>query len=350
MKTFIELVDFGAVADGPSMREKIRLLEDLGATGVNIWDHIFIRDESPTGDPLRIFCDPLTTLAAVAAVSDRLEVQTTVMNSAWMNAGLQLRQWCQLAVLAGGDRVTAGLGAGWNTEEYRAIGAHMQNYDERMTHLEEIFIVARQLFEEGVATYEGKHVRVDNLPLAPRPSVTPRLLSGGGSERILRIAGTYCDVHDLHGNPKYASFRGKDMAEKHRKTNLAIASTTNTDTAVQRDVIRAASVAAGRPADAVEIAMQMQFVVFTNSKAEKRAAEEKICLEWAGFDEWRSLDEVPCMLVGDAREMADLLNERREIFGLNRIEIKEMSKYSLSGDYVDIDQERFLKEVVPLLD
>ena len=70
-------------------------------------------------------CDPLTTLAAVAGLSERLEVQTVVMNSAWVHPGLLLRQFAQLAVLLGGERVTAGLGAGWSAEEFDALGLAM---------------------------------------------------------------------------------------------------------------------------------------------------------------------------------------------------------------------------------
>ena len=52
-------------------------------------------------------CDPLTTLAAVAGLSDKLELLTVVMNSQWLHPGLLLRQFTQLAVLVGGERVTA---------------------------------------------------------------------------------------------------------------------------------------------------------------------------------------------------------------------------------------------------
>jgi alkanesulfonate monooxygenase SsuD/methylene tetrahydromethanopterin reductase-like flavin-dependent oxidoreductase (luciferase family) len=348
MKVFAELTNFAATSSAPEFRDRLHQLETLGATGVNLWDHIFTsgghRDEPSA---VKRFCDPLTTLAAVVAVSDSLEVQTTVMNSAWMNAGLQFRQWLQLAVFAGGERVTAGLGAGWNTEEYNAIGVTMQPYAQRMAQLEEILRVGRQLFDEGISTFQGEYVTTDRLPIAPKPAVPPRLLAGGGSDRILRIAGTYCDVFDLHGNPKYAPFKGRNFTAKHNATQIAISNTTVEDSREQRDKIRAASVAAGRCEDAVEIGMQMQWVIFTKSAAEKREWEELIGREWCLFDEPRCLDQVPCMLIGDAREMADLLAERQERFGLSRIAIKE--QIGTPHQNFEIEQDRFLQEVVPLL-
>src|SRR5712671_5018112 len=125
MKIFVELTHFAATASQAQLRDKLCAIEDAGATGVTLWDHIFT---STGGRP----CDPLTTLAAVAALSDRLEVQTVVMNSEWLHPGLLLRQFAQLAVWIGGDRVTAGLGAGWNEEEFEAMGLKMASFRERM--------------------------------------------------------------------------------------------------------------------------------------------------------------------------------------------------------------------------
>jgi hypothetical protein len=47
------------------------------------------------------------------------------------------------------------------------------------------------MFDNGIATLEGEHVVARNLPLAPRPEVPPRLLIGGGSDRVLdRLVAT----------------------------------------------------------------------------------------------------------------------------------------------------------------
>src|SRR6266487_4297328 len=121
MKAFVELTRFAATADRAAMRDMVTRLEDAGASGVSISDHLFY-----TGDGVTPGCDPLTTLATVAGLSGRLEVQTVVMNSAWIHPALLLRQFNQLAVLLGGERVTAGLGAGWSTEEFAAVGLELR--------------------------------------------------------------------------------------------------------------------------------------------------------------------------------------------------------------------------------
>jgi alkanesulfonate monooxygenase SsuD/methylene tetrahydromethanopterin reductase-like flavin-dependent oxidoreductase (luciferase family) len=336
VKVFIELTQFAGTATAVQLRERVHQLEDLGATGVNLWDHIFTSASYP-GGPISRPCDPLTTLAAVAGISDKLELQTTVMNSQWINPALLLRQFVQLAVFSGGEKVTAGLGLGWNQEEFRAIGAEMPAFPDRMSRLEETLRIGRELFDKGTATMEGKYVTAKELPLSPLPAVPPRLLVGGGSARLLEIGGRYCDIVDLHGDPKYGAFKGKNLIEKHKTTDHTIAMTTVDDSAEQVKKIRTASVAAGRPVDSVQISMQFQHVVFCSTAAEVRETEERLCREW-GHMEHRSLDEIPATLIGTPQHMADLLAERQEKFDLSRVAIKEKD-----------DQIRFLKEVLPLL-
>src|SRR2546427_647493 len=84
----------------------------------------------------------------------RPEVKTVVMNSEWVHPALLLRQFAQMAVWIGGDRVTAGLGAGWSAEEFTAMGMKMAPFRERMDRLEETLQIARQLFHDGVANVE----------------------------------------------------------------------------------------------------------------------------------------------------------------------------------------------------
>ena len=336
MKVFIELTNFAARSSASQLRDRVREIESLGATGVSMWDHLFTSPTDQSNSP-GLYCDPLTTLAAIAGGDNQLELQTTVMNAAWINPALLLRQFQQLSVLIGGEKVTAGLGCGWNTEEFKAIGETMAPFVERMNRLEESLQIARTLFDTGSATVEGKYVSAHGLPLSPRPSVPPRLLVGGGSDRILAIAGRYCDVMDLHGDPKYGAFRGRNLIEKHKTTDHTIASTTNDDTVVQAEKVRAASVAAGRAKDAVEMSMQLQHLVFCSSPAEVRTTEERLCEVW-GHMPYRPLDQIPATLIGDASRMADLLTERAERFGLSRIAIKEKD-----------DQLRFLRDVLPLL-
>ena len=163
----------------------VRRLEDLGVTGVLLTDHLFMdgpgRPRSETQRPN----EPMTVLAAVAALSDRLNVGTIVSNIGLLHPALVLRQFAQIAALVGGERVLAGLGAGWNRTEFEALGFRMPKHAERLDRLEQAAALARQLFDNGTANLEGSQVIAHDLPLSPVvPGIPPRIL--------LAVAPTGC--------------------------------------------------------------------------------------------------------------------------------------------------------------
>src|ERR1041385_6297441 len=128
------VVRTGTLAD---LARDVRRLEDLGVTGVLVTDHLFMdgpgRPRSETQRPN----EPMTVLAAVAALSDRLNIGTIVSNIALLHPALVVRQFAQLAALVVGERVLAGLGAGWNRTEFEALGCTMPKHAERLDRLEE---------------------------------------------------------------------------------------------------------------------------------------------------------------------------------------------------------------------
>jgi alkanesulfonate monooxygenase SsuD/methylene tetrahydromethanopterin reductase-like flavin-dependent oxidoreductase (luciferase family) len=285
----------------------------------------------------------MTTLAAVAGLSDRLEVQTVVMNSAWIHPALLLRPFNQLAVLIGGERVTAGLGAGWSTEEFEAVGLELPRFRARMDRLEEVLRIARALYDRGVVTFEGQHVVARDLPLSPAPERPPRLLVGGGSDRVLQMAGRYADVLDLHGDPRHGRVAGATMADATRGDVQRRAMTTVEDLASRIELVRAAAAEAGRPRDAVSVSTQIWYTAYGTAQ-DVRAAEHELCGTWAGIPHQR-LDRSPYLLFGHPAQMAEALLERREAYGLERISLTEHGGIRSAP----ADPLRFCREVLPLL-
>jgi alkanesulfonate monooxygenase SsuD/methylene tetrahydromethanopterin reductase-like flavin-dependent oxidoreductase (luciferase family) len=337
IKVFVELSQFATIADRNQ-------LEDAGVSGVSMADHLFTttagipRDQHVSPAP-----EPLTTLAAVAALSATLHLQTVVANTAWIHPGLLLRQFNQLAVLAGGDRVTAGLGAGWSAEEFDALGMTMLPFRRRMERLEEVLALARQLYQTGTATTAGQHVTVRDLPLSPVPDRPPRLLVGGGSDRVLEMAGRYADIIDLHGDPRHGRIAGTTMAQaqvgdKHRR-----ALTTVEELADRYQLVRAAAAAAGRDADAVSVSTQIIYAAF-GSRSDVAAAERDLCSKWARIPDQR-LNRSPYLLFGEPGQMAEALHERQEAYGLT-----EMTILAEAGiAQAPADPLAFCRAVIPLL-
>jgi alkanesulfonate monooxygenase SsuD/methylene tetrahydromethanopterin reductase-like flavin-dependent oxidoreductase (luciferase family) len=344
MEVFVDITRFAATASRAAMRDRVAQLVDAGASGVSVSDHLFATEEGrPRRNGVTPGCDPLTTLAVVAGLSDRLAVQTVVMNAAWIHPALLLRGFHQLAVLLGGERVTAGLGAGWSTEEFDAVGMQLPPFRTRMDRLEEVLRLARGLYDAGTVTLDGHHVVARDLPLSPLPQRAPSLLVGGGSERVLTMAGRYADLLDLHGDPRHGKVAGATMAQARAGDVARRALTTVDNLAGRIELVRAAASEAGRPRDAVGVTTQIWYVAF-GSTEQVRAAEEELCARWAGIPA-RPLDRSPYLLFGRPQQMAEALWERREAYGLTRISLSEEGGIASAPP----DPLRFCREVLPLL-
>ncbi len=337
MKVFVEITRFAGNASRAQLRDHVRALEDAGAAGVSAWDHLFL----PGGNPKRFEhmpypCDPLTTLAAVAGLSDKLELLTVVMNSQWLHPGLLFRQFTQLAVLVGGERVTAGLGAGWAEVEFEAMGMHILSSGARSRRLAEVMQIGRQLYDHGVANLEGKYVSAHNLPLCPVPSTPPRLLVGGTRDGLLEMGARYADVVDVFGHPKNRQVR-VDGLNQHVLGQRARALTTVDDLVERVQLLRTLTRECGRAEDAVKISNQINHAVVCSSKAETERREAEVCAVWADIPP-RSLAACPFALVGEPQDIADRLVERRERYGLSQIVLHE------EEDLLD-----FCRKVLPLV-
>jgi alkanesulfonate monooxygenase SsuD/methylene tetrahydromethanopterin reductase-like flavin-dependent oxidoreductase (luciferase family) len=303
---------YGADAAGLAAR-----LESLGVAGVVQGDHLFLPGP-PADDPLaRMAADCLTVLTTVAAHSQRLAVATLVANVGFHHPLPLLRKFANLALLHGGERVYAGLGAGWSPREFEALGRPMPPHRERLARLAETVLLARTLFDDGWVSVNGEHVAALDLPLAPAPPVPPRLLLGGGSPALLELAARYADHVDLAPPPH------RRCTNEFQRPFL----TTIDDLADSAGAVRAG----GRP---LTTSLLTSGVVFCDGK-EVRSEEEALCTR-VGLP-WRPLDDCPYLLIGEPVRIAAQLLERRERIGLDWIIVAERAV------------DRFAADVMPLL-
>ncbi|HUZ19742.1 MAG TPA: LLM class flavin-dependent oxidoreductase [Acidimicrobiales bacterium] len=122
---------FGAIGE---LAEDVARWERAGVRGVLFDDHLFLTDGGDRST-MTERGDPFVLAAAVAASSERLEVGTIVANIGLQHPALVLRHFAQLAALFGGDRILAGIGAGWNAEEFAALGLEMPDHATRARRL-----------------------------------------------------------------------------------------------------------------------------------------------------------------------------------------------------------------------
>jgi alkanesulfonate monooxygenase SsuD/methylene tetrahydromethanopterin reductase-like flavin-dependent oxidoreductase (luciferase family) len=344
VRVYVELSRFAATATRSELEDMVHALEDAGAAGVSFADHIFItEDDRPRAESVAHSCDPLTAMAAVVGMSGRLAVQTTVVNTAWIHPALLLRQFAQLAVLAGGRQVTAGLGAGWSMEEFDALGMRMPPFRQRMDRFEEVVAFARSLFSDHLASVPGVHITARQVPLSPPCATTPDLMIGGGSDRILDLAGRYADVLELHGDPKHGKVVGATMKQAKLGDIRRRALTTVADLTARMHLVHAAESRAGRPLGSVSVSNTIWYVAYGDRSAVGEA-ERQLCRDWAHIPDQR-LSASPYLLLGEPGQIAETLIERHEAYGLDRISLTENTGVFAAPH----DPIRFCQEVVPRL-
>ena len=118
--------------------------------------------------------DVWTTLAALAASTERVRLGPLVASTAFHPPGLVARMAAAIDEVSGG-RFVLGLGAGWNETEFRAFGIP---FDNKVSRFEEAFAIVRRLLAGERVTFEGRYHRVEDAVLLPRPQRRVPLMVG----------------------------------------------------------------------------------------------------------------------------------------------------------------------------
>jgi alkanesulfonate monooxygenase SsuD/methylene tetrahydromethanopterin reductase-like flavin-dependent oxidoreductase (luciferase family) len=313
------------IRDLSHLRELVERFEDAGVDGVSVGDHLFGGSPSgPNGYEAR--SEPFTVLAAVLALSGRLEVGTLVANVGFEHPALLLRHFQQLAVLGGGARVLAGIGAGWQADEFRAIGLGAPMFRSRMERLEETLVLARQLWGTGRANFSGRQVVVEDLPLSPRPDVAPRLMVGGGSERLLVLAGRYADHVDLMGSSRrtVVGAQSSSLAEAGRRLATTVGDLEEANRAVD-----AAALTAGRNPRVIARSVYFDTIRIVDD-AETAAMEASICMS-QGVPR-RALSQCPYVLVGSRDTILAKVKDRVDRLGLSAVFVQAPAAMTFCTD------------------
>lgn len=135
--------------------------------------------------------DPWVVLTTIAAATTTIKLGTAVYVLPLRHPFVTARAVTSLDVLSGG-RVVLGVGAGWLTEEFTALGLDPK---QRFSRTEECIEVLRALWTETTPSYHGRHFDFDAVHFAPRPATDPHppILLGGDSDRALERAARFGD-------------------------------------------------------------------------------------------------------------------------------------------------------------
>lgn len=163
----------------PELLAMARTAEEAGFDSVWLGDHLLY--DLPVGPrgPWEVW----TSLAAIAAVTERVLLGPLVASTGFHAPAMLAKQAATVDAISGG-RLIVGLGAGWNEREYRAFGFP---FDHRVSRFEDAFTIVRELLTTGTSDHRGAFHSVERCVLHPRRAVAPPLMVGSVRPRMLSI-------------------------------------------------------------------------------------------------------------------------------------------------------------------
>jgi probable F420-dependent oxidoreductase len=177
------LANIGTLSDPRLAVRLARAAEASGWDGVFIWDHLAFVWGRPSADPW-------TTLAAIAASTERVRLGTAVTPVARRRPQVLANQVATLDVLSGG-RVVFGAGLGGSPSEFGKFGEPTDE-NVRASILDEGLDLLRRLWSGEEVTHHGEHYTLDGVTLSPTPlQETLPIWIGGNRPASLRRASKW---------------------------------------------------------------------------------------------------------------------------------------------------------------
>jgi alkanesulfonate monooxygenase SsuD/methylene tetrahydromethanopterin reductase-like flavin-dependent oxidoreductase (luciferase family) len=181
-KIGVQLPEVERYVPWPEYLDLARRAEAAGFDSIWVGDHlIYDLPEGVTRGPYEAW----TTLAAIAAVTEHVELGPLVASTAFHAPAMLAKQAATVDAISQGRLIVA-LGAGWNRREFDAFGFA---YDRRVSRFEEALAIIAPLLREGRTTFHGEFYDVDDCVLDPRPvrDGGPPIMLGSNSPRMLSI-------------------------------------------------------------------------------------------------------------------------------------------------------------------
>lgn len=300
MAAFRFALQASRAASPAAWRDLARKAEDLGYATLYVPDHL---DDQWA---------PMVALTVAAEATTTLRVGTLVLDNDFRHPVVLAKEAATLDVVSGG-RFELGMGAGWMTSDYRQSGIPMESPSVRVARLAESLGIMRTMWRSGSATFSGEHYRVAEAVGTPAPVTPggPPLVIGGGSQRILTLAGQYADTVSIVPNLA-AGYIGPEVAAESVVEKYT-------------DRVRWAKDAAGDRAGDLEFQCWTATVHVVPNPDE--IVESLAPLFGLTADQLRA---APIALIGTVGEITETLRKRREELGFSNIVVHEAEMDALA--------------------
>jgi len=166
--------------------------------------------------------DAWTTTAALAAVTERIELMVAVRPT-FHPPALAAKQAANIDHISGG-RLTLNVVSSWWAEEAKQYGVEFDRHDARYARTAEWLAVVSGMWAEPRFSYAGRYYRIENAILEPKPLARPRptLYAGGESDAAKQLIAGACDAYLMHGDPpERVAAKVADMRERRERAGGA---------------------------------------------------------------------------------------------------------------------------------
>ncbi len=191
-KVGVQLPEVERFVPWPEYLDLALRAEDAGYDSIWVGDHlVYDLPDGATRGPYEAW----TTLAAIAAVTERVEIGPLVASTSFHAPAMLAKQATTVDAISHG-RLVVGLGAGWNRREFDAFGFP---YDRRVSRFAEALAIIAPLLREGRTTFHGEFYDVDDCVLDPAPVRPggPPIMLGSNSPRMLGIGLPVVDAWNV---------------------------------------------------------------------------------------------------------------------------------------------------------
>ncbi len=234
----------GAAGFASHVGEVAAAAEDAGFGSLWLMDHLIQIPQ--VGREWDDIPEAYTTLAFVAARTERIRLGVLVSPVTFRLIGVLAKQVATLDVLSGG-RALCGLGVGWFEREHTVAGVPFPPLAERYARLEDALALLPRYWGKGSPSFEGRTISTPAAVCYPRPlqERVPILVGGSGERRTLRLVAQGADACNLFGEPEVVR-RKVDVLHRHcadagrDPTDVRVTQLSTTLAATNRDSLAAA--------------------------------------------------------------------------------------------------------------
>lgn len=295
-----------AATSAKEWTDTARQAEDLGYSTLFTTDHYFgpgtIAEQSGHR-PVDVA--PLVACMAAAAATTTLRVGCRVFCVDYHHPVVLAKELATLDLLSGG-RLEVGLGAGWVAAEYEGMGIAMDRPGVRIERLEQVADLLRQHWSGEPLSIDRPHVHASGFAGRPIPvqQPSPPILIGGGSPKVLTLAGAVADIVSINFNNAAGRLGASSVASSAAQATA--------------EKIGWIEQGAGARFDDIELEIGAYFIAV---RPDFQPAAEAMADRF-GISPGDLLDH-PHALLGSVESVCERLEMLRETFGISYINVAQ---------------------------